>query len=195
MGRQQSSLHEYSTLELESPSSSSIRSEPGKCKLRTVPPRPLPYVARPSHEIWGQFNNYRSNGVAVSAALHVVFIALLIASAIFGRQVVQKVAPRQIVALIAPSPDSYALPTSPKVVSGGGGEEITTFSPRPKDIYLSQQCSRSRLQRWLCATRILVLPLNQLWLFLLRYTLLKIACRTLEPRPDRLCRSLRLQME
>jgi hypothetical protein len=60
--------------------------------------------------IWGQFNNYRSNGLVGSAAVHVVILGLILASATFGHQVVQSVQPHETVTLIAPSPDSYALP-------------------------------------------------------------------------------------
>ena len=81
-------------------------------------------VARPSHapdEIWGQYNNYRANGVVVSAIVHVCLIALLVSGAFFGHEVVQRVAARQNVTLIAPDPETYALPTAKKIVSGGGG--------------------------------------------------------------------------
>lgn len=71
--------------------------------------------------IWGQYNNYRSNGLIGSAIFHVVAIALILGGTIFGHKVVQKVEQRQEVTLIAPSPDSYALPVAKKVVSGGGG--------------------------------------------------------------------------
>jgi periplasmic protein TonB len=71
--------------------------------------------------IWGQYNNYRSNGLAGSAAIHVVLLGLLLGSAMLGHQVVQKVEQREVVTLIAPSPDSYALPVARKVISGGGG--------------------------------------------------------------------------
>ncbi len=71
--------------------------------------------------IWGQFNNYRSNGLVGSAIAHVIILGLILASALFGHQVVQKVEQHETVTLIAPSPDSYALPVAKKVVSGGGG--------------------------------------------------------------------------
>jgi TonB family protein len=64
--------------------------------------------------------------------VHVVFIGLLLASAGLGRQIVQPVAPREIVTLIAPSPDSYALPVSKKVISGGGGGGDQDALPAPK---------------------------------------------------------------
>jgi periplasmic protein TonB len=71
--------------------------------------------------VWGQFNNYRSNGLAGSVAVHVVIVGLILASTIFGHQVVQQVQKHETVTLIAPSPDTYALPVAKKVVSGGGG--------------------------------------------------------------------------
>jgi periplasmic protein TonB len=71
--------------------------------------------------IWGQYNNYRSNGLVGSAIIHVVMLALILGGAMFGHQVVQKVQQHETVTLIAPSPESYALPVAKKVVSGGGG--------------------------------------------------------------------------
>jgi TonB family protein len=51
-----------------------------------------------------------------------VVVGLILASAMFGHQVVQKVQQqREVVTLIAPSPDSYALPVAKTVISGGGG--------------------------------------------------------------------------
>jgi periplasmic protein TonB len=71
--------------------------------------------------IWGQFNNYRSNGLWGSLLVHAALFGLIAASAVFGHQVVQQVQKHEVVTLIAPSPDSYALPVAKKVVSGGGG--------------------------------------------------------------------------
>lgn len=71
--------------------------------------------------IWGQYNNYRSNGLVGSAVIHVVLLGLLLSGAMFTHQVVQKVEQHETVTLMAPSPDSYALPVAKKVVSGGGG--------------------------------------------------------------------------
>jgi periplasmic protein TonB len=111
----------HSILELDPPPSVATRYPiDAPPTLRPAAPRPRPPVSR-APEVWGQFNNYRADGVAVSAIVHAVFIGLLVASAGFGRQIVQPVAPREIVTLIAPSPDSYALPVSKKVISGGGG--------------------------------------------------------------------------
>jgi periplasmic protein TonB len=71
--------------------------------------------------IWGQFNNYRSNGLAGSAMVHTVLLALVLGSAMFSHHVVQQVQQHETVTLIAPSPDSYAMPVAKQVVSGGGG--------------------------------------------------------------------------
>lgn len=93
------------------------------------------YVApasRPPDEIWGSYNNYRSNGVVVSALLHVALIGLLLSGALFGHQIVEQIARRETVTLIAPSPDTYTLPTSKKVVSGGGGGGDHDRLPAPK---------------------------------------------------------------
>ena len=99
-------------------------------------PRPHPKSsARISHapaEIWGQYNNYRANGVVVSAIVHVALIGLLVSGAFIGHQIVQQVAARQTVTLIAPSPDSYILQPSKKLVSGGGGGGDHDRLPAPK---------------------------------------------------------------
>jgi TonB family protein len=71
--------------------------------------------------IWGQFNNYRSNGLAGSAVVHVIALGLILGGVTFGHQAVQRVETHETVTLIAPSPDTYALPVAKKVVSGGGG--------------------------------------------------------------------------
>jgi periplasmic protein TonB len=71
--------------------------------------------------IWGQFNNYRSNGLAGSAIAHVVVVGLILAGATYAPHVVQQVQKHETVTLIAPSPDSYALPVAKKIASGGGG--------------------------------------------------------------------------
>jgi TonB family protein len=82
--------------------------------------------------IWGQYNNYRANGVVVSAVVHVVLIGALLSGAFFGHQIVQKVVERQKVTLIAPSPDSYIMQVSKQVVSGGGGGGDRDPLPAPK---------------------------------------------------------------
>lgn len=71
--------------------------------------------------IWGQFNNYRSNGLAGSAVVHIVALGLILGGVTFGHQAVQRVQKHETVTLIAPSPETYALPVAKKVVSGGGG--------------------------------------------------------------------------
>jgi protein TonB len=71
--------------------------------------------------IWGQFNNYRSSGLTGSVVVHLVVVGLILAATVFGHQVVVQEKPRETVTLIAPSPDSYALPVAKKIASGGGG--------------------------------------------------------------------------
>ncbi len=82
--------------------------------------------------IWGQYNNYRSNGLIGSAIVHAVLLALILGGALFGHQVVQQVEQHETVTLIAPPPDSYALPVAKKVVSGGGGGGDRDRIPAPK---------------------------------------------------------------
>jgi periplasmic protein TonB len=82
--------------------------------------------------IWGQYNNYRSNGLAGSIAVHVVVLALILGSSLFGHHVVQVVQQHETVTLIAPSPDSYALPVAKKLVAGGGGGGDHDKLPAPK---------------------------------------------------------------
>jgi len=71
--------------------------------------------------IWGQFNNYRSNGLMGSAIVHIAVLGLILSGVTFSHQVVQQVEKHETVTLIAPSLDSYAMPVAKKVVSGGGG--------------------------------------------------------------------------
>jgi periplasmic protein TonB len=77
-------------------------------------------VSNAPDAIWGSYNNYRSNGVAVSALLHVAVIGLLVSGVLFRNQVVQVIR-HEHVTLIAPDPETYTLPMSKKVISGGGG--------------------------------------------------------------------------
>jgi protein TonB len=98
-----------------------------------------PFRARPrtpetfaSHEVWGQYNNYRSAGLKGSAVVHAVAIGLILVSASFSHQVVEQVKPREVVTLVAPSPDSYTLPTSKREISGGGGGGDKDPIPAPK---------------------------------------------------------------
>jgi len=117
-------------------SPSSVLELPRQERGRTIYMSALPQVRAqrfaPAPEIWGQYNNYRSTALVRSAILHIVIIGLLLATSIFGHQIVQEVKPREIVTLIAPSPDSYALPTSKKEVSGGGGGGDRSPLPAPK---------------------------------------------------------------
>jgi periplasmic protein TonB len=99
---------------------------------RAVRSQSRPSVRRAPDEIWGKYNNYRSNGVAMSAVIHMVLISLLLSGAFFGHEIVQRVAPRQTVTLIAPSPETYALPTARKIISGGGGGGDRDPLPAPK---------------------------------------------------------------
>src|SRR5580692_9544820 len=106
------------------------------------PERPIRPVRRSSQAreqsqlgpdaIWGHYNNYRSNGLVGSAVVHVVLLALLLAGSILGHKVVARVQQHETVTLIAPSPDSYALPVAKKVVSGGGGGGDHDALPAPK---------------------------------------------------------------
>jgi periplasmic protein TonB len=90
-------------------------------------------LANNTPEIWGQYNNYRANGVLVSAIVHIALIGLLISGVLVGHQVVQTMTPHETVKLIAPSPDSYTLPmTKKEVVSGGGGGGDRDKIPAPK---------------------------------------------------------------
>jgi periplasmic protein TonB len=127
MPTQQNSAGE-SALNLIPPMS---RSQYGARVTRRPYPRPVVRTHAPD-AIWGQYNNYRANGVVVSAIIHVVAIGLLISGAFFGHQVVQKVAEREHVTLIAPSPETYALPTAKIEVSGGGGGGDHDPLPAPK---------------------------------------------------------------
>lgn len=88
-------------------------------------------VGRPPEKIWGEYNNYRANGVAVSAMIHIAVVGLLLSGVFVSHQITQR-QQRQVVTLIAPSPDSYALPVSKKVVSGGGGGGDRDPIPAPK---------------------------------------------------------------
>lgn len=101
--------------------------------VRTIPVRSRSGAPpQSSREVWGQYNNYRSAGLKGSVLVHAVLLALIFASASFGNRVVQQVKQREVVTLIAPSPESYALPTSKIVVSGGGGGGDKTPIPAQK---------------------------------------------------------------
>jgi TonB family protein len=94
-------------------------------------PKTVAKVSRPSDQIWGQYNNYRASGVTVSAIVHVVLIGLLLSGVFVSHQITQRET-RQTVTLIAPSPESYALPVAKQVISGGGGGGDHDPIPAPK---------------------------------------------------------------
>src|SRR5581483_7573181 len=82
-------------------------------------------------QIWGRYNNYRANGVAVSAIIHIAVIGLLLSGIFVSHQITQRQT-REVVTLIAPSPDTYTLQVAKKVVSGGGGGGDHDVLPAPK---------------------------------------------------------------
>lgn len=88
-------------------------------------------IARPPEQIWGQYNNYRANGVAISAMIHVAVLGLLLSGIFVTHQITER-QQRQVVTLIAPSPEDYALPTAKKEISGGGGGGDRDILPAPK---------------------------------------------------------------
>ena len=87
---------------------------------QNVSSRQAPEMLAPE-AIWGQFNNYRSNGLAGSVVAHIIILGLILGVATFSHQVVQQIRPHETVMLIAPSPETYALPIAKKIISGGGG--------------------------------------------------------------------------
>jgi len=91
--------------------------------------------------IWGHYNNYRSNGLVGSAFVHIVLIGLIIAATIYTPKVVPVMKPIEHVTLIAPSPDSYALPIAKTIASGGGGggEHEKLVAPKGKLPKLAMQ--------------------------------------------------------
>ncbi len=71
--------------------------------------------------IWGQYNNYRSNGLLGSVIVHAVLIGLIVGVTTLSSKVVPQIIPHETVMLVAPSPETYALPVAKKIASGGGG--------------------------------------------------------------------------
>src|SRR3954451_4987829 len=86
---------------------------------------------RPPDQVWGHYNNYRANGVAVSALVHIAVIGLLLSGVFVSHQITQKQT-REVVTLIAPSPETYTLPVAKTVASGGGGGGDRDVLPAPK---------------------------------------------------------------
>lgn len=84
--------------------------------------------------IWGQFNNYRSNGLAGSVVAHIIILGSILGVSTFSHQVVQQIKPHETVMLIAPSPDTYALPIARRIISGGGGGGDHDRIPAPRGI-------------------------------------------------------------
>jgi protein TonB len=82
-------------------------------------------------QIWGKYNNYRTNGITVSVIVHIALVGLLLSGIFVSHQITQREI-RQNVTLIAPSPDTYALPAAKTVVSGGGGGGDHDVLPAPK---------------------------------------------------------------
>jgi TonB family protein len=106
----------------------------GERTLRSerIDPKPTKQKASAPDAIWGQFNNYRSNGLVGSAFAHVAVLGLILGGAAFGGHAVEQVQKHETVTLIAPSPDSYALPVAKKIASGGGGGGDHDRLPAPK---------------------------------------------------------------
>jgi TonB family protein len=103
-------------LKASSVKASSVKEE----KAKSPAPRRESVAVGPD-AIWGHYNNYRSNGLVGSAFVHIVLIGLIIAATIYTPKVVPVIKPLEHVTLIAPSPDSYALPIAKTIASGGGG--------------------------------------------------------------------------
>ncbi len=57
-----------------------------RCGPRLTRPKPghgARRVAQAPDEIWGHYNNYRSNGVVMSAIIHVVLLSALLSGVFF----------------------------------------------------------------------------------------------------------------
>jgi TonB family protein len=123
----QNSAYNESYFHLPARGSAPARYAPQQTGRPVARPRPT----RPPDEIWGHYNNYRANGLTISAIVHLVFIGLLLSGIFVSHQItVQK--KRETVTLIAPSPDSYVMPVAKKVISGGGGGGDHDTIPAPK---------------------------------------------------------------
>jgi protein TonB len=108
------------------------RQSTARTKIQVKPRSELTRRSLAPDEIWGHYNNYRSNGLVGSAIFHILAVGAIFGAASFGHQVVQQAKQREVVTLIAPSPDSYTLPMSKKEVAGGGGGGDHDPLPAPK---------------------------------------------------------------
>ena len=108
------------------------RESAARAKIQMKPQSQIMRRSPAPGEIWGHYNNYRSNGLVGSAIFHIVALGLILGTATWGHQVVQQEKQRQLVTLIAPSPDTYTLPMSKKEVGGGGGGGDRDPLPAPK---------------------------------------------------------------
>ena len=78
--------------------------------------------------IWGQYNNYRSNGLMGSVVVHAVLLGLIL-FVTFSPKAVELVKPHETVTLIAPSPDEYALPVAKKIIAGAETCDGADYAP------------------------------------------------------------------
>jgi periplasmic protein TonB len=117
---------------MESPRQLLARSGYANTAHRSAYPNVRAGAAKAPDQIWGQYNNYRANGFAVSAVVHVCVIGLLLSGIFVSHQIVERAQSRQVVTLVAPSPDSYALPLATRIASGGGGGGDRDMVPAPK---------------------------------------------------------------
>jgi hypothetical protein len=61
-------------------------------KRQSLPRKPLA-----PDQIWGHYNNYRSNGLVGSAIFHILALGAILGGATFGHQVVQQAKQREVV--------------------------------------------------------------------------------------------------
>lgn len=120
-----------STFEMMPEALSRKRYEAGSRPAHPQPRRSRRNVQAPD-AIWGQYNNYRANGVVISAIIHIAIVGLLISGVFVGHEVVQRVIKQERVTLIAPSPETFVLPTAKIEVSGGGGGGDNDPIPAPR---------------------------------------------------------------
>ena len=131
----------HSGIEMMPLPASSAKESSAKERKETAPSRVREQGPVGPDAIWGHYNNYRSNGLVGSAFVHIVLIGLIIAATIYTPKVVPVMKPIDHVTLIAPSPDSYALPIAKTIASGGGGggEHEKLVAPKGKLPKLAMQ--------------------------------------------------------